>query len=572
MNKKQHTHTLKSLISEIKQNEERFRLMVEGSEQVFFYTHNNNHIFQYLSSSVQTVLGYAPEELIGKPYELTLTDDPSNAMVMELTDQALLTGDRSAPYIAVMKHKDGRSLFAEIVETPIKIGGRVVGMKGFARDITERKLAEIELRNSEKRERLLAEIALKIRESLDLNQIFATTVIEVRNFLQADRVYIGYCGGNLPPQVIAESVKSEFPKLLNFIPDDNLLAEIKTIFKQEAAQAVDDFSKVQLTPHRARAIAAIQAKASLSVPLMVKGEFFGVLVANQCSAPRHWQQFEIDLLEELATQVVIAIQQAQLFQQVQALNANLERKVEERTVQLLQKMEELQNLYQHQDEFLHAVSHDLRTPIMGTLMLLKNWQQSSAKTISIPRKILDRMIESSDRQLNLINSLLETHATEVSGIALQRKSVQLRTLIQSIAEDLEPLLTKNQAKLNNLVLSDLPLIDADSLQLRRVLENLLSNAINHNPPGLQLTIQASIEEDMICCLVQDNGIGMTEAQSEQLFERYARGDRSRSTGIGLGLYLCRQIITAHGGQIGVKSSLDAGATVWFTLPLVTTST
>nr|WP_277933019.1 HAMP domain-containing sensor histidine kinase [Nostoc sp. FACHB-892] len=238
-------------------------------------------------------------------------------------------------------------------------------------------------------------------------------------------------------------------------------------------------------------------------------------------------------------------------------------------------MVEIQDLYKRQDEFLHAVSHDLRTPIAGTLMLLKHWQQSPVENISLSRNILDRMIESGERQLHLINSLLETHISEIQGISLHCEPVKISELVKSITEDLESLFVKNRATIHNLFLDDLPLVNADSLQLRRVFENLISNALNHNLPGLQITLQASLEGEMIRCLVQDNGVGMNEEQCSEIFERYSRGDRlrggvahrSRSTGIGLGLYLCRQIITAHGGEIGVHSSPGKGATFWFTLPI-----
>jgi signal transduction histidine kinase len=180
-----------------------------------------------------------------------------------------------------------------------------------------------------------------------------------------------------------------------------------------------------------------------------------------------------------------------------------------------------------------------------------------------------------ERQLHLINSLLETHISEVQGISLHFEPVKISELVKSITEDLEPLFVKTRATIHNLFLDDLPLVNADNLQLRRVFENLISNALNHNSPGLQITLQASLEGEMIRCLVQDNGVGMNEEQCLEIFERYSRGDRLRRgvahrspfTGIGLGLYLCRQIITAHGGEIGVYSSPGKGATFWFTLPI-----
>ncbi|OLP16758.1 hypothetical protein BST81_18855 [Leptolyngbya sp. 'hensonii'] len=304
---------------------------------------------------------------------------------------------------------------------------------------------------------------------------------------------------------------------------------------------------------------------------------FTVRVRNAQGQVTHHDGYVLDITER-----------KQAEQQVQELNKNLEQQVEERTAELQQKVQELQDLYQRQDEFLHAVSHDLRTPLTGTLLVLRNLLETpqehqeglpiyapdssislSPASISVSTKLLDRMIQSSDRQLRLINALLETHASEMRGIPLQLEPVHLEKLVQSTMEDMESLLIQNQATLTYQIPADLAPIMADLLQLRRVFENLLTNALNHNPPGLHLTIQADLEGPMMLCAVQDDGIGMSQEQCDRMFERYARGNRSRSTGLGLGLYLCRQIIAAHGGQIGVISSPGSGAKFWFKLPLGT---
>ncbi|HAJ60536.1 MAG TPA: histidine kinase, partial [Cyanobacteria bacterium UBA8543] len=262
------------------------------------------------------------------------------------------------------------------------------------------------------------------------------------------------------------------------------------------------------------------------------------------------------------------IGQAQLYQKVQNLNASLECQVEERTAQLQQKMQELQALYQTKDVFLHAFSHDLRTPIMGTSLVLKNLLNQAEEEVTLSRSLLERMVQSSDRQLNLINSLLEAHSSEVQGLILHREPVQLSQMIQRLVEDLEPLATKHQATLTNLVSEELPVINVDPTQLSRVFENLLTNALKHNQPGLSLTLNATLEEDSIRCTVADDGQGMSQQQCDRLFDLYYRGGNSRHfSGIGLGLYLCRQIIMAHGGEIGVISSVGAGTTFWFTFPL-----
>jgi signal transduction histidine kinase len=134
--------------------------------------------------------------------------------------------------------------------------------------------------------------------------------------------------------------------------------------------------------------------------------------------------------------------------------------------------------------------------------------------------------------------------------------------------DLEPLLSRNQATVQNLLPANLPPLIADPYQLQQVFKNLITNALKHNAPGVQLTLSATLEDKQIRCTVEDNGVGMGQEVCDRLFKLYVRGlDNPHLTGIGLGLYLCRQIITAHGGQVGVESQPGAGAKFWFVLPL-----
>jgi signal transduction histidine kinase len=218
--------------------------------------------------------------------------------------------------------------------------------------------------------------------------------------------------------------------------------------------------------------------------------------------------------------------------------------------------------------FLHTVTHDLRTPIMGASMVLRSLLNQSGNEIFVNRSILDRMWQGGDRQLNLLSSLVEAHDTEIRCLVLNCQPTQIRSLVQSVLADLEPLLSKNQATLKNLIPPTLPPVHADATQLWRLLTNLITNAVKHNPPGLNLTISASVEAGMLRCAVQDNGLGIRAEQCQRLFELYVRGSRARyAPGLGLGLYVCRQIVTAHGGKIGVNSIPGQGCTFWFTLPL-----
>lgn len=260
----------------------------------------------------------------------------------------------------------------------------------------------------------------------------------------------------------------------------------------------------------------------------------------------------------------------------------LKRQLQAQNAQLQQEIQERQHAEQSLQLLLRAVSHDLRNPVTGMLMVLRNLIQTSPSgshdadnssdtlpsTIAVPRSILERMIESSDRQLKLINSLLEAHADDAQQPELQKQLVHLSELVSNITQDIQPIVEKSQASIKNLISSKLPPVCVDPDQLWRVFENLVINALKHNPPGLEIVIDADVQDGVLRCCVHDNGVGISPEQCDRLFEPYSRGKNAHHThGLGLGLYLCRQIVYAHGGDIGIKSQLGEGSTFWFTLPL-----
>ena len=110
------------------------------------------------------------------------------------------------------------------------------------------------------------------------------------------------------------------------------------------------------------------------------------------------------------------------------------------------------------------------------------------------------------------------------------------------------------------------MVSADGIQLWRVFSNLIGKAIKHNPPGLTITLNAKFAAGKIICTITENGVGMTQQQCERLFDPYAWGNQlGNSLSFGLGLYLCKQIIHAHGGKIGVKNTVEVGTTFWLSL-------
>jgi two-component system sensor histidine kinase/response regulator len=237
--------------------------------------------------------------------------------------------------------------------------------------------------------------------------------------------------------------------------------------------------------------------------------------------------------------------------------------------QLQNEIQERQKAEETLEIYLHAVSHDLRNPVIGMSMILKNLlKNSQGATKEIPLNILQQMDNSCDRQLTLIDSLVETRQNDLWGVSLELQSLSLYEIGQQISQEWELRLKEHQASLINSFSPDLPLVNADVHHLWRVFENLLANALKHNPDGIVITLSARQEDNYLRCSIADDGVGISEEQRKQLFDRYQRGNTKNHISLGLGLYLCRQIIHAHGGEIGIRNNDEKGSQFWFTLPLI----
>ncbi|MFN6537304.1 MAG: PAS domain S-box protein [Nostoc sp. EkiNYC01] len=487
-------------------------------------------------------------------------------------------------------------------------------------DITERKQVEAKLRLSAQRDRLLAETLVRIRSSLNLEEILQTTVTEVRQFLQADRVFITLNNANLGIKTIAESVDPKYPSVSGWSTNDEAyIQELRKFLKDNVVRVIEDITQTGLSSKVTTHCQKFETKAALAVPIMLGEELFGALIANQCSATRHWQPIEIDLLQQMSEQVAIAIHQSRIYEKLAQLNTNLEHQVRERTAQLQQKIQEVEELHRIKDVVLHTVAHDLRTSVMGNLMVLKNLlnqgvgsggqgdaltrgrgdmensfptsehlpifasssfpasprphvRASSSSPIPVSRSIIERMIQGNDRQLTMINSLLEINSCEKEGLEIKPELVQFSTLLTEIFAQLEPMLTQNQATVKNLLPADLPLVMADKTRLQKVVAHLVTHSLQNNPPGLNFTLSATVEAGMIRTQIQHDGVAMSKLECDRLFDLYVRDPQDCcSTSIGLKMYLCRQVIKAHGGEIGVINNRKRGLTFWFTLPLATSS-
>jgi len=546
-------------------SEEKFSKAVSFSPDAVTISHLSDGCFIEVNDSFLTLTGYSRDEALGRTsIELGLWCDPSERR--DLVDSIRRLGSVRNKEVT-FRRKDGHML-RTLLSTSVFDIDRQPCLLTVVRDVTERQQIQDNLRMLAERDRLFGETAIRIHQYLDLEQILEATVTEVRRMLSVDRAFVHRIHSDSSSEIVAESLVQPFPSLLgraSEIPTD----DIRNALEAATVLQIDDISHLEDTcPYRIF-VQRYDTRAAMGAAILVDGALFGVLVVHQCCQTRQWQPHESELLERISTQMAIAIQQALLLKQVKALNSTLEQQVADRTAQLAQQMQEVQDLSRFQHFFLHAITHDLRTSVLGNLMVFQALIARATETVTLSGDLLERMRQGTALQLRKLDALQEIYAAKTTGLDLNQATVSLSSLVSQTASELALPLQNSHAHLTVAVPEHLPPVWVDPGRIRQVLHQLITNAIDHNASSLAVTVAARQTETGICCWVEDNGKGICPERCARLFDLCIDCAESRHYGgISLGLYRCRQILDAHHGTICVKSQPGIGTRLEFTLPAV----
>ena len=223
------------------------------------------------------------------------------------------------------------------------------------------------------------------------------------------------------------------------------------------------------------------------------------------------------------------------------------------------------------NQFLGILTHELRTPLTilkGYLSILRD--QITGSVARDQRTYLDRSLRVLGHLESLTSDLVDMSRMVAGKFRIQPRSVDPQPLVGQVVEQLETLASPKGLRFIYQLPKHLPKVHADLSRIRQVLSNLVDNAIKHSPPGASIEIRARVVDSSLRYEVQDHGPGIPAAMQALLFRPFTQLDMSASrpaSGLGLGLSICREIVRAHGGTIGVDSREGAGSTFWFTLPL-----
>lgn len=472
--------------------------------------------------------------------------------------QALSTGKAAKDMTVVIDHGgEGKRLAVSMSAVPLQEEDRVTGVIVSFRDITERRRLEEEMQVQAERAQILADAGAFFASNIDpvwVTQAVVERVAEVLGDWAAivmrvpdstdlrvsaihhrDMASLGIAWSYMyrQPLVVGEGnigqvISSGYPSLTSSLEGSHREASAATTYH------------------------AVQMKlASLLVlPLRSRREIIGALVIAAHDPERQMTDQKLPLAEDLAERAALAIENARLYTE---------------QVDARRKVEDLSRL---KDEFLSIASHELRTPVTS----IKGYTQLAKTLINendlvTSREYLDVALDQIDRMSRLILELLDVSRIETGRLEIRRESIEWMSFVRGVVARHHTAVSDRQFHLE--VDEGETMVNGDRDRLEQVLGNLLENAVKYSPDGSDVTIRVRDDDERVITAISDRGIGIPTDEISQVFERFHRGRQVSSTnygGLGLGLYISKQIVERHGGTIWVESREGQGTTFYFSLP------
>lgn len=536
----------KQAVAALRQSEERYRLLAENANDVI-WTMDLNGQFTYFSPSVYRQRGYTSEEAVVLTMGQTLTP-ASLMMALKIFNESVArvkAGQKQEPIQMELEHycKDGSVIWCDLTCSVLcDLSKNVIGFMGITRNTTERKHAEVALRESEQRYRLLADNISDIIFVMGLNMQFT---------------------------YFSPSVKRKF----GFTPEEMLLKRVDEVLTPDSFQYVLSVIADELEKERSDNV-DLQRVRVFEVQEYCKD---GSLIDVEISATflRDDQKCPIEILGVIRD----IRERKRIEKELRESYQNLETKVKLRTIEfeaanqkLVETSEELKRAMKTKSDFLANMSHELRTPLNSINGFSEVLFDETFGPINIKQKEYLRYILISGKHLlSLINDVLDMAKMEAGKEVLLISVVFMKDLLEeSVALVQEMAIKKNIVTCLDLS-QDLGTIDADERKIKEVVYNLFANAIKFTPDGGRIKVWAVRTASEIEVAIQDNGIGISKENMAKIFEAFVRLDNpfTRLTeGTGLGLVYSRKLIELHGGKIWVESEgVGKGSIFKFTVPI-----
>lgn len=600
----------------LRESEAKYSALVEKSKDGIIIIQDG--VLKFVSPISLELVGYRPEELVGTYFMKMITPENQKKVAKRYADRMAGKKVTNLYEISLIK-KNGTTVPVELNATLINYEGRPADLI-LIRDITERKLAEEKLRESEERYRDLFENANDLIQSVapDGHFIFVNKAWrqalgysekEVANLTLWDIIHpdsIPHCKelfqrvlsgetSNIETVFVAKDGRPiHVEGNANNWSKDGKIVATRGIFRditerKQAEEALRESEKKYraIFEQAEDSIVVIDQETGVLVDFNTKAhenlgysrEEFAKLKMADIDAfetteefRRHAKNIQKEGIEWFESKHRTKSGE---MRDVHVSNKSLNIKgkifgfaVWHDITERKRAEEKLRQIDQMKQEFLSNVSHELRTPLQSISGFVKLILRGEVPDPETQQEFLQIINRESQYLGNLINDLLDMSRLESGRFEIKKQLLPIRDIITDVIKSFHSLARDKAVALSEDIPTKLPEIEADGDRMRQVIMNLLSNAVKFSDPGGSVTVKVESQNGELLFQVTDQGIGIPEEAMPHLFERfYQAEDKLARGGAGLGLYISKQIIEAHGGSIWAESQAGKGSTFSFTLPL-----
>jgi PAS domain S-box-containing protein len=551
---------LKHNIRQLEESEEKYRSLVTSMRDGIFQTNRDMRI-SFINPAGAEVLGYAhAEQAQNQDFRGMFLEEDDLA---RFTSQLGETGFVKRPRVW-MRRQDGRAICVELSGNFVHDdAGTSVGVEGILRDVTESVRLERAARERAERLSAINQIANVINSSLEAGRLYDSLVVELKklvNFDYAELALLNDLGDAFETRPLWPEQGRRARRTWNVDGNDNPSAWVA---RKHECLLVDSLGG-------AGAAFAGQfpeeTQSCLCVPLYATGRIIGTLNlgANKTGV---FTQHSVELLEQMAPHMAVAIRNAQLLENLQISLEEVTRAREK----LHEANEELKTLDEMKTNLLSNVSHELRTPlvaVMGYTDMIIN--DKVGPTNDMQKEYLSISLRNIEKLVTLIENLLDFSRLHQGTETLVFDTFDLVDCARSSIQIVLPVADSRQIPVTLNAPSEPILVDGDKGKLGQVFNNLLSNAVKFNDEGGSVTVDLRPTEDSVEVTVSDTGIGIPAEALDKVFTRFYQYDSSSTRkygGTGIGLAIAQDIARLHGSRITVSSEADGGSTFAFSLPL-----
>ena len=313
------------------------------------------------------------------------------------------------------------------------------------------------------------------------------------------------------------------------------------------------------------------AGAAIVTPLVTSNATVGYMLIGYKSTGDAFTDQDISLVHLFADELAVAVQNALRFEEISRFNVTLKEEVDEATGQLRESNRKLHKLDEVKDEFISMASHQLRTPLTSIKGYLSMVLEGDAGKITPEqRKLIEEAYSSSQRMVYLIGDFLNVSRLQTGKFMLEPTMVNLARLVGEEVDQLHATAARRDIRLEYREPVSFPQVAMDDGKMRQVIMNFIDNAIFYSKPNSTVMIEVMAGLHDITLAVHDTGIGVPTPERHRLFAKFYRASNARKVrpdGTGIGLYMAKKVVTAHGGSIIFETKENKGSTFGFKLPL-----